>query len=85
MADKLTYSVREAANAIGIGRSMIYALISREELRCIHIGRRTLIPIDSVRKYLGVSVNQRVEEQASGLTEATYLVTIRRVPAHTDR
>ena len=40
---KLSYSIDEAVEASGIGRTTIYALIKAGELTPVKIGRRTLI------------------------------------------
>ena len=40
---KLSYSIREAAEVSGIGRTTIYDLIKAEQLRPVKIGTRTLI------------------------------------------
>ena len=40
---KLSYSIREAAEVSGIGRTTIYDLIKAAQLRPVKIGTRTLI------------------------------------------
>lgn len=39
----LTLSVREAAKLLGISSSHAYDLCARDELPCIHLGRRVLV------------------------------------------
>ena len=41
--NKLSYSIDEAVDASGIGRTTIYALIKAGELTPVKIGKRTLI------------------------------------------
>ena len=41
-------SIEEAARHLGIGRTAAYGLLSRGELRSIKLGRRRLIPADSL-------------------------------------
>lgn len=41
--DKLVYSVTEAAEALSIGRTLIYDLIRTGELRTLKIGHRRLV------------------------------------------
>ncbi|MDP9412724.1 MAG: helix-turn-helix domain-containing protein [Pseudomonadota bacterium] len=43
MQDKISYTVNEAADACGLGRTTLYKLISEGELTPIKIGARTLI------------------------------------------
>ena len=40
---KLSYSINEAVEVSGIGRTTIYDLIKAEQLRSVKIGTRTLI------------------------------------------
>jgi len=42
-SDKLVYSVIEAAEALSIGRTLIYDLIRTGELRTLKIGHRRLV------------------------------------------
>jgi excisionase family DNA binding protein len=41
-------SIREAAEALGVGRSTAYALMAQGKLPTVQIGRRRLVPTDSV-------------------------------------
>lgn len=49
---KLAYSISEAANAISIGRSKIYQLISEGRIETRKIGKRTVIPAASLHRLL---------------------------------
>ena len=42
--EKLVYSVEEAGNLLGIGRSGAYEAVRRGDIPTIRIGRRILIP-----------------------------------------
>jgi excisionase family DNA binding protein len=47
------YSIPEAAERMGgIGRSLLYDIIGRGELRVIHAGRRVLVPASSIAAYV---------------------------------
>ena len=48
----LTTSVSEAAKALNLGRTSIYALIRGRKLEIVKVGRRTLIKVDSIRKLI---------------------------------
>lgn len=50
-ADQLL-SVDQAAGQLQIGRSLLYELIGRGQLRSISIGRRRLIPAGAVAAYV---------------------------------
>jgi excisionase family DNA binding protein len=49
---RLALSMSEAAEALGIGRSMIYQLASSGELPSIHIGKRRLIPVHALDEWI---------------------------------
>jgi excisionase family DNA binding protein len=82
LSERLTYTVEEAARAIGVSRGLAYELVRRGDLRTVHVGRRVLVPRDAVRDFLGlgqeqVSAPPRTTPE-NGIAEVTYLVTIRR-------
>ena len=49
---KLAYSVPEAAQMIGLGRTKMFELIATGEVASIKVGRRTLVPIESLRNFV---------------------------------
>ena len=49
---KLAYSIPEAAAAVSIGRSKLYALIAEGRLETRKIGKRTVIPAESLVRLL---------------------------------
>jgi excisionase family DNA binding protein len=55
VTDRLTLTVEEAAEALGIGRSAAYAAVIRGEIPCIKLGRRRLIPRAKLEVMLGLS------------------------------
>lgn len=61
-AEKLVYSVEEAAALLGISRAGAYDACARGEIPCIRIGRRVLIPKSAL--------HQLVEKAASDDTAA---------------
>ena len=44
-------SIPEAAEALGIGRTRLYAELDSGRLRSIHAGRRRLIPVSALSDY----------------------------------
>ena len=78
--DRLTYTIPEAAQAIGIGKSTLYGLINNGELRTIRLGKRVLIPRDSILELLGMAAAASTAEETPRPRDAgerTYVVTIR--------
>ena len=48
----LAYSVREACAVSSLGRTALYRLISEGRLQARKVGKRTLIPADSLRSLI---------------------------------
>ena len=48
--DRLAYSINEAARALSLGRTSIYAMIGDGRLVAFKLGRRTLVKADSIRQ-----------------------------------
>ena len=49
---RLAYSVDEAAELLGVGRSLLHDEISAGRLRVARVGRRVLVPADALRELL---------------------------------
>ena len=58
MAEKLAYSAKEAAAALGISLPTFYELSNRADFPCIRVGRRVLLPVDSLKKWLAKESNK---------------------------
>jgi excisionase family DNA binding protein len=52
MDSRLAYSVTESCAIAGIGRTNLYELITRGEIRAKKVGRRTVILADDLRQWL---------------------------------
>jgi excisionase family DNA binding protein len=48
----IAYSIKDACEVLGTGRTSIYEEISTGRLRAVKRGRRTLILADDLRKYV---------------------------------
>ena len=51
--DRLAYSVDEACQLLSIGRTSLYELAKRDELRLIKIAGRTLVPRSELERLAG--------------------------------
>ncbi|MGJ8586506.1 MAG: helix-turn-helix domain-containing protein [Marinosulfonomonas sp.] len=47
--EKMLVSIAEAGQMLGLGRSKIYEMINGGQLVTMHIGRRRLVKIDSIK------------------------------------
>jgi excisionase family DNA binding protein len=52
MNEPLAVPIAEAARLGGVGRSTIYAEISKGNLRIRKVGRRTIVAMDDLRNWL---------------------------------
>ena len=58
--ERLTYSVKEAAEATGLHPITIHRAISANKLRSKLVGRRSLIDARSLHEFVGVSEGARI-------------------------
>ena len=49
---RLTFTVEEAATALGISRAFAYEAVARGEIPCIRIGKRILVPLAGLNRLL---------------------------------
>lgn len=56
-------SVEEAARALGIRRTKMYELLRARHVIALRIGRRTLVPVTEMRRY----VDERVDAAKRGI------------------
>lgn len=54
----LTVRIPEACRISGIGRSKLYELIKAREIATTKVGRITLVPMESLKEFLGISGNR---------------------------
>ena len=52
LPNAIAYTVRDACNATGVGRTTLYGLIAAGRVRAMKAGTRTLIEAESLRRYL---------------------------------
>ena len=51
--DRITYSVSEIAEMLGIGRNIAYELVNRVDFPAVRVGeRRIVVPIDKFKSWL---------------------------------
>ena len=50
--EPLAVSIKDAAKALGLGRTSIYAMIGDGRLEAFKVGRRTLVLVESIRRLL---------------------------------
>jgi len=60
--EKLLLKPLEAAQVLGIGRSLIYELIARREIPSVRLGRCLRVPKESLQQWL----KEREEQELDG-------------------
>jgi excisionase family DNA binding protein len=51
-------SIVEAAEALGVSRTKVFALVGAKQLCAIKIGRRTLVPLSSLQQFIDDAVDK---------------------------
>ena len=63
--DRLLLRIEEAANRLGIGRSLMYRLVLSGQVQSVPLGRLRRIPVEALREYV-----ERLRFEASGKSPA---------------
>lgn len=58
--EKLVYTVTETAQILNIGMNKAYELIQQQEIPNLRVGRKILIPKQSLEKWLVKSAGKKV-------------------------
>jgi excisionase family DNA binding protein len=53
--EAIAVSINDAAKALGMGRTSIYAMIADDRLEAFKLGRRRLVTVESIRKLVSAS------------------------------
>ncbi len=69
-AEKLAYTVREAAIHCSLGKDSIYAAIADGRLCAKKVGRKTLIPRDGLLRFINELPNLILKAKASSRSDA---------------
>lgn len=65
MPTRVLLTVEEAAEQLGIGRTLLYKLIARGEIESIRIGRLRRVPTAAIQDYARRLSTERLSEQAA--------------------
>jgi len=65
--EPILLTVKEAADALRIGRTLLYEMIGRQELPVVRIGRAVRVPADSL--YQWVDQHRRPARETSGAAQ----------------
>lgn len=59
--EKLTITVKEMAELLGVGRPMAYALVNRSDFPVIRLGRKIVIPIEKLKQWMDDHINEVIK------------------------
>ena len=60
--EKLTISATELPRVLGVGRNTAYELVKRSDFPAVRIGRRIVVPVDALRKWLERQASEKAED-----------------------
>ncbi len=52
ITEKLTFSVEEMADAMGIGRALAYDLVKKDGFPALRINGRIIIPVNALKEWM---------------------------------
>jgi len=58
-------SIRQTSDELGLSRSTVYALLGEGRLTAVKLGKRTLIPRDSIAAFVGSLPHARFTNSAA--------------------
>lgn len=70
--ERLTYSVEEAGEILGISRSSAYEAAYRGDIPTLRIGKRILVPRIPFEKMLGKEHESKSVQDITSINEAKY-------------
>ena len=53
--ERVALSVNEAAESLGVGKSLIWKMVNQGTIRTVRAGHRVLVPVSVVEEFLSVS------------------------------
>jgi excisionase family DNA binding protein len=62
---RLTYTVEEAAEIVGVGRSAAYSAVRAGDIPSIKVGRRLLVPRRALERMLGLNADDVSHTEAA--------------------
>lgn len=63
-APRVMLTAEQAAEAIGVGRTTMFALIKSGEIESVRIGRLRRVPLDSIEAYTNRLIAEQTQEEA---------------------
>lgn len=61
-ADRLAVTVQEAADTVGLSRAALYPLIMRGEIPSFRVGKRRLVPMEALRRWMEEQIAAQTAE-----------------------
>lgn len=59
-SNRLFYTVTELAEIIPLGKNTLYRLVNTEDFPKVIVGKKILIPVEELRKYLANKLNDKI-------------------------
>jgi len=65
----LANTINDSCIRLGIGRTLMYALIKQGKLRSIKLGTRTLIPESELQRLIAEQLTQATKRRSGGIND----------------
>ncbi|MGD9816385.1 MAG: helix-turn-helix domain-containing protein [Hyphomonadaceae bacterium] len=65
-AEKLAFTLKEAATALGVSKSTLYKALADGKLSAIKLGNRTLIPAEALKAWIASMPTRRGQPRRKG-------------------
>lgn len=64
--EKIAYTIKETANALGCGINKTYDLVNSKKLRSFKFGKKIMIPVNSINELIANTLSDENEKASNG-------------------
>lgn len=64
--EKIAYTIKETASALGCGINKTYDLVNSKKLRSFKFGKKIMIPVNSVNELIATTLAYDKETESKG-------------------
>ena len=64
--EKIAYTIKETANALGCGINKTYDLVNSKKLRSFKFGKKIMIPVNSINELIATTLSDENEKASNG-------------------
>ena len=64
--EKIAYTIKETASALGCGINKTYDLVNSKKLRSFKFGKKIMIPVNSINELIATTLSDENEKASNG-------------------